>query len=131
MAEQPRPRRRFQFRLRTPMIVVAIIALLVAALLFQKVNHSPPDDAPPQKQTVVNSKSEKPNAPNDVVMKPTPEAIAEARKHPNGHVYAIEGNFGPSDAVPPQAIKGAWKVDAQGNIVGDFIPNPNYQPKSR
>jgi hypothetical protein len=57
-------------------------------------------------------------------MKPTPKAIAEARKHPNGHVFIIKGHYGPNAAIPPHAIKGAWKVDANGNICGDFIPNP-------
>jgi hypothetical protein len=59
-------------------------------------------------------------------MKPTPEAIEEAKRNPNGHVYAIHGTYGPDEDVPPHAIKGAWKVDAQGNITGEFIPNPNY-----
>lgn len=60
-------------------------------------------------------------------MNPTPEAQAEARNHPGGHVYAIEGVYGPNDHVPPEAIKGAWAVDANGEITGDFIPNPNYR----
>lgn len=56
-----------------------------------------------------------------------PEAlIAEAKATPGGYVYEIVGTFGPSDAVPPTAIRGAWKVDDGGNIVGDFIPNPNF-----
>jgi hypothetical protein len=59
-------------------------------------------------------------------MKPYPEEVAEARSHPDGRVYRIAGNFGPSEGVPPEAIVGAWKVDSQGRIVGDFINNPNY-----
>jgi hypothetical protein len=65
----------------------------------------------------------------NAAMRPTAEAIAEAKKHPNEHVYVIEGNYGPNDAVPPHAIKGAWKVDSKGNICGEFIPNPNYRAK--
>jgi hypothetical protein len=61
-------------------------------------------------------------------MKPTPEAIAEAKRNPNGWVYVIEGNFKPNDAVPPEAIRGAWKVNDAGEIEGDFILNPNYVP---
>jgi hypothetical protein len=63
---------------------------------------------------------------------PPPGAIAEAKREPNkpnGHVYEIEGNYGPEDAVPPEAIRGAWKVDEKGSIVGDFIPNPNFKPR--
>ena len=58
---------------------------------------------------------------------PYPGEIAEATKHPDGHVYRIAGR--PKDtsaAIPPEAIVGAWKVDADGLITGDFIPNPKY-----
>ena len=59
-------------------------------------------------------------------MEPTKEAREEAKLNPDGWVYAIDGQFDPDDAVPPEAIKGAWKVDQNGEIIGDFIPNPNY-----
>lgn len=56
---------------------------------------------------------------------PTPQAVEQARQNPNGWVYVIEGDFG-DDAVPPEAIKGAWQVDAKGKITGEFKPNPKY-----
>jgi hypothetical protein len=62
-------------------------------------------------------------------MEPAPEARAEAKQNPGGWVYAIDGRYDPNGAVPPHAIKGAWKVDEDGEIVGDFIPNPNYAPE--
>lgn len=62
-------------------------------------------------------------------MKPYSEEVVEARHHPNGRVYRIAGDFAPSDRVPPEAIVGAWKVDAKGEITGDFINNPNYDPE--
>lgn len=55
-----------------------------------------------------------------------PGVIAEAKKNPNGWVYKIEGDYGPDDDIPPEAVVGAWKVNQDGEIVGDFIPNPNY-----
>ena len=58
--------------------------------------------------------------------RPPPAAVEEAKSRRNGWVYEIDGSYGPNDAVPPDAIRGAWKVDGDGNIVGDFIPNPNY-----
>jgi len=65
-----------------------------------------------------------------VNLKPTPGLVSEAKKHPNGWVYVIAGNYAPNDAVPPEAIAGAWKVDPSGNIVpGSFQPNPKYTPK--
>lgn len=61
-------------------------------------------------------------------LQPTPEMVREAKSHPGGWVYAISGTYRPSDAIPPQAIAGAWKVDDNGNIVpGSFRPNPNYR----
>jgi hypothetical protein len=58
---------------------------------------------------------------------PSDEAKKEALTVPNGWVYELDGNFSKDDAVPPQNIKGAWKVDEKGIIVGSFIPNPNYK----
>ncbi len=55
--------------------------------------------------------------------------IEEAKRTPNGWVYRIAGRFGPSDRVPPEAIIGAWKVDQEGNIVGEFVRNNNYDPE--
>ena len=59
---------------------------------------------------------------------PSLEAIAEAKQNPNGWVYKIVGDYGPDDAIPPEAIEGAWKVDEHGNISGEFIPNSNFEP---
>lgn len=68
---------------------------------------------------------------NKPLEKPTEEAVKEARLHPNGWVYVIEGGYKSDERVPPEAIVGAWKVDEYGHIVGDFVPNPNYSPKIR
>lgn len=52
----------------------------------------------------------------------------EAKRNPNGWVYVIAGRFGPDDAVPPEAIEGAWKVDESGAIIeGSFVTNPNFR----
>ena len=58
---------------------------------------------------------------------PTPNMIAEARANPGGWVYQIGGSFGPNDAVPPEYIKGAYKVDDTGKLTGEFQPNPKYR----
>jgi hypothetical protein len=58
---------------------------------------------------------------------PTDEARKEAKQNPGGWVYKIEGDYGPEDAVPREAIVGAWQVDENGNITGEFIPNPNFR----
>lgn len=54
--------------------------------------------------------------------------VAEARKHPGGWVYALDGRYDPDGAVPPWAVMGAYQVDEHGEVFGDFIPNPNYDP---
>lgn len=55
--------------------------------------------------------------------------IEEAKRNPNGWVYRIAGSFAPNENVPPEAIIGAWKVDASGRIVGGFIENKKYNPE--
>ena len=30
------------------------------------------------------------------------ELVAEARAHPGGYVYEIDGDYGPDEAVPPR-----------------------------
>ena len=60
--------------------------------------------------------------------KPHPGEIEEAKKNPNGWVYRVKGSFHAGEAVPKEAIVGAWKVDAEGRIVGEFTPNPNHVP---
>jgi hypothetical protein len=57
-----------------------------------------------------------------------PALVTEAKTKPGGWVYEIVGEYGPDDAVPPTAIRGAWKVDDNGDIAGDFLPNPVFEP---
>jgi hypothetical protein len=61
-------------------------------------------------------------------MEPTPEAIAEAKRNPGGWVYVIDGAYGPDEAIPPERIRGTWRVDEAGHITGEFIPNPYFMP---
>lgn len=61
----------------------------------------------------------------------TEEIIQAARANPNGWVYKIAGQFGPQDYVPPEAVVGAWKVDANGQLTGEFAENPNYRPDTK
>ncbi len=53
--------------------------------------------------------------------------LREAKRNPNGWIYRINGNYLPNEDVPATAIIGAWKVDINGNIIGNFIPNPNFE----
>jgi hypothetical protein len=58
----------------------------------------------------------------------TEDVVRAALENPNGWVYKIEGSFGPTEYVPPEAVVGAWKVDEVGNLTGEFVLNPNYKP---
>lgn len=51
----------------------------------------------------------------------TSKVVEAAKRNPGGWVYKIEGNFGPDQAVPPEAIVGAWEVDAKGEQTGNFL----------
>ena len=57
-----------------------------------------------------------------------PALVAEAKSTPGGWVYEIVGDYGPDAAVPPTAIRGAWKFDDEGQIVGDFVLRPAHTP---
>jgi hypothetical protein len=57
----------------------------------------------------------------------TEDVIQAARENANGWVYKIEGSFGPTEDVPPEAVVGAWEIDANGKPTGEFFPNPNYR----
>jgi hypothetical protein len=61
----------------------------------------------------------------------TAATIAEAKQNPGGWVYAMEGVSDPNGAVRPERIYGAWKVNDEGKIVGEFMHNPNYRPLGR
>jgi hypothetical protein len=54
----------------------------------------------------------------------------QARSNPGGWVYEVVGDYGPTDAVPPEAIRGAWKVDDSGSLTGEYQPNPKFRPQS-
>ena len=61
---------------------------------------------------------------------PHPEEIEEAKKCADGWVYRIAGQFGAADAIPAEAVVGAWRVGADGRIDGEFVANPGYDSKT-
>ena len=65
--------------------------------------------------------------PSSLRKTPSAGAISEALKHPGEWVYEIDETLISDKAViPPTAVIGAWKVDPNGRIIGEFLPNPNY-----
>jgi len=59
-------------------------------------------------------------------MEITQELRDQAKLQPGGYVYVIQGVDDAMGRVPPEKIRGAWKVDDAGEIVGEFMPNPNF-----
>ena len=57
-----------------------------------------------------------------------PRVVEEARGNPGGWVYEIDASVDPEGAVPPELIKGAWKVGDDGVPTGEFEANANYRP---
>jgi hypothetical protein len=56
--------------------------------------------------------------------------LAEAKTKPGGWVYEIDPKYDPHGAVPPEGIKGAWKVGDHGVPTGEYTANSNYRPAS-
>ena len=59
------------------------------------------------------------------------ELIKEAKKHPNGWVYVLDKEYEGKEEVPAEFIKGAWKVNESGEIIGEFTSNPNYHANKK
>jgi hypothetical protein len=57
-----------------------------------------------------------------------PELFSGKDRNPPGWLFLIEGDFGPGEVLPPEAIRGAWAVDANGKPVGRLRRNPKFRP---
>lgn len=66
---------------------------------------------------------------DDEPQTPPTELVEQALAFPGGWVYEIDGEYQPSDAVPPEAIRGGWEVDLDGRLTGHFEPNPRFRPR--
>ena len=57
-----------------------------------------------------------------------PEISAEIREAAEaaggGWLYEVVGTHEPP--VPQRFIKGAWQLDANGELTGEYVPNPDY-----
>ena len=63
---------------------------------------------------------------------PADPALREAaRNTPGGWVYEIDGPNRPDAYTPPEAVKGGWRVDVDGELTGEYAPNPSFRPIQR
>ena len=49
-----------------------------------------------------------------------------ARKAGGGWLDEVVGDHDVSGEIPVSAIKGAWRLDANGDLTGEYVANPNY-----
>jgi hypothetical protein len=52
------------------------------------------------------------------------EIRAAARAAGGGWLDEVVGSHKPP--VPGRFIKGAWRLDADGELTGEYVPNPEY-----
>jgi hypothetical protein len=60
-----------------------------------------------------------------------PSLVAKAKAQPGGWIYDIDWNYPANQAVPPEAIRGGWEVNANGEFTGRFARNNRYRAVSR
>jgi hypothetical protein len=57
-------------------------------------------------------------------------AIREAaRQAGGGWLDEVVGRH--AEPVPMTAVRGAWRLDAQGELTGEYVANPSYRRPSR
>jgi hypothetical protein len=60
-----------------------------------------------------------------------PHLFSGNERSPRGWLLLIQGDFGPGDVLPTEAIRGAWVVDANGKPAGRLRRNPKFRPQQR
>ncbi|MBO0683264.1 MAG: hypothetical protein J2P45_08930 [Candidatus Dormibacteraeota bacterium] len=50
----------------------------------------------------------------------------QARRAGGGWLDEVVGEHSPTSPVPITAIRGAWRLDANGDLTGEYVANPNY-----
>jgi hypothetical protein len=58
----------------------------------------------------------------------TDQMRRNARANPDSWLYVIDEEFDARGDVPPWAVAGRYPVDADGEVVEEFHPNPEYRP---
>jgi hypothetical protein len=50
----------------------------------------------------------------------------EARRAGGGWLDEVVGSHPSAGPVPPAAVRGSWRLDANGDLTGEFVPNPHF-----
>jgi len=55
-----------------------------------------------------------------------PELRAQARRAGGGWLDEVVGEHPSGSPVPLSAVKGSWRLDANGVMTGEYVPNPLF-----
>lgn len=58
------------------------------------------------------------------------EIREQAKLAGGGWLDEVVGSH-PPGGVPVQAIKGSWRLDANGELTGEYVANPGFAPADR
>jgi len=60
-----------------------------------------------------------------------PDLRQQARRAGGGWLDEVVGGHALGVPVPVSAIRGSWRVDANGDLTGDYVPNPLFGHQKR
>jgi hypothetical protein len=67
------------------------------------------------------------SAQNAVTLPDVPSEVRDyAKQAGGGWLDEVVGDWDVSAPVPPHAVKGSWKLDAGGDLTGEYEPNPQF-----
>ena len=49
-----------------------------------------------------------------------------ARRAGGGWLDEVVGHHPSGLPAPPTAVRGSWRLDANGDLTGEFVPNPHF-----
>lgn len=58
---------------------------------------------------------------------PPPDVLARARQNPGARIYKLKDRYGTLADAPIHAVLGWWDVDGKGEVLGEFVVNPDYR----
>ena len=60
-----------------------------------------------------------------------PALVQDARSRPGEWLFDVDRTYPADQPVPPEAIRGAWKIGADGRITDEFTSNARYRAVER
>ena len=60
-----------------------------------------------------------------------PSLVRDARSRPGEWLYDVDRLYPADQPIPPEAIRGAWRIGTDGRITDEFTPNTRHRPVER